>query len=700
MKINKNFYKKIIITAFAVTFPVIWACSPRKSDTENSQETTASYENTTPDADAGFLPSDVYIEDITASEGNLSDTSDVNSETAKAVLSEAESNMSPSEAETKIPSSETEVETEIPSSEAETQAPQTYTASDYTGIVTFNGASVASSGKNISINDTVVTITAGGTYYISGKLSEGQLIVDASDDKKVTLIFDNVEINNSTASCVYVKNTKKLYLILQDGSSNLLSCTAALDDESSETDAAFYSKEDIILQGDGSLTVTSEYNGITSKDSLEIYGGNYYITAGNNGIKGKDSVYIEAGNIVITSQNDGIKSTNTEDEALGYIKIAGGSINITSSGDGISAETGIEISDGIITIVSGGGSANASTASGQMQNFNRFFWQTDTNTRTTDETSCKGIKAGISIIINGGTINIDSADDAIHSNDNMTINGGVFTIQTGDDGMHSDTLLTINAGTVNITKSYEGIEASDIVFNGGYIYIVASDDGINAAGGNDNSQANGMWGGDNFRMNGNSSNSITINAGYIFVNAAGDGLDSNGNIIMQGGTVIVNGPTDSGNAALDFDGTFSYNGGSIIASGSSGMLQTLTASASTVNSICITFNSTITANSVIKIEDPDGNEVLAYASEKAYNSLIVGSSLFEEGKTYKIYINGTYADGAEVNGVYTGGTYTGTEYSAITIAGTVTTSGSGGGMNTGGMGGNVRPGGSTFHGGR
>lgn len=673
MKLYKKKYKFFVTTILIVSLPFLSACSSSRQ-TDNLQNTTA-YENITPDITAGFLPSDTIAASTDTSEATEADTSTTTDTTAVATATTA----------TKAEASDT----------------LNYDNSEYTAKITFNGSSVSASGKNLNINGTIATIIAGGTYYVSGKLDEGQLIIDAADDKKVTLVFDNVEISNSTASCIHVKNTKKLNVILSDNSSNILNCTATLDSETSETDAAFYSKEDVVLKGTGKLTITSRYNGITSKDSLEIYGGTYEITAGNNGLKGKDNVYIENGNIIITAENDGIKSTNTDDASLGYVSIAGGNINITASGDGISAETDVTISGGTISIVSGGGSANASKASQQMQNFNHFFGQSGGNTGSADETSCKGIKAGINVTIGAGTIIIDSADDSLHSNANMTINGGKFTLSTGDDGMHSDTLLTINDGNINITKSYEGIESADIIINGGYISVVASDDGMNAAGGNDSSQAGGIWGGDRFQMMEGGDQSITINGGYIYINAAGDGVDSNGNINMYGGTVIVNGPTNNGNGALDYDGTFSYNGGSIIASGSSGMLQTPSASSSTVNSICITFNSAIAANSVIKIEDSDGNEILAYTSPKAYNALIVGSSLFEEGKTYKIYTNGTYTGGSEINGVYSGGNYTGTEYASITISGAVSTYGYGGGMNPGnGMGGGMRPGGGTRPGGR
>ena len=663
MKLCKNIYKKIITFSLVVSLVVMSGCNSRQNSNNSGTKST---ENPTPDISAGFLPG------VPNRDGDNTQNNEKETTTASPAI------------------------TTIPVLRDEEDAETVNTSSlDYTGKLTFNSSSASSSGKNITISGTTATITAGGTYHITGKLTEGQLIIDASDNKKVTLVFDNVEMNNSSAPCIHALNTKKLVVLLEDNSLNTLNCTAVLDGETTETDAAFYSKEDLVLKGDGKLTITSASNGITSNDSLEIYDGTYEINAGNNGLKGKDNVYIENCDITITAENDGIKSTNSEDSALGYVAISSGNINITASGDGIQAETSAFVSGGKISIVSGGGNANAAKAS-QGQQFNPFWGQMGSNTQATDETSCKGIKAGVDITIDAGTINIDSADDALHSNTNMTINGGDFTLASGDDGMHSDTLLTINGGAINVAKSYEGIESADMIFNDGYITIMASDDGINAAGGNDDSQSGGMWGGDRFNPMGEAGDqSVTINGGYIYMNASGDGLDSNGNIYMNGGTVIVNGPTNSGNGALDYGGTFAYNGGSLIVSGSSGMLQTPTANSSSAKSVCIVFTSTITADSVIKIEDENGKEILAYSSPKAYNALIVGSSLFEEGKTYKIYTNGTYTEGTVVNGVYSGGNYSGTEYATLTVSGTVTTHGSGGGMGPGGNfgGGGMRPGG-------
>lgn len=555
----------------------------------------------------------------------------------------------------------------------------------YDGSISLNGDSISYKGNGLTKDNTTLTITKGGTYYITGTLNNGQLIVNASDDKKVTLVMDNASITND-AACIEVINTKKLIIILEDNSNNSLTCTGNLSDENVDANAALYSKEDLTFKGTGTLSVSSTHNGITSKDELKIKGGTFIINAKNNGIKGKDCVEVTDADINITAGNDGIKSDNTdvsEDKPAGYVTVTSGNINIISDGDGIQAEGTLTIDNGTFNITAGGGSANASKKS-------ESFWGFRGNSSasySSDTVSCKAIKASGEIVINGGMITIDSADDAVHSNTNLTINNGRFTISTGDDGMHADTNLTINDGYISINKSYEGIEASDITVNGGTIYVTSSDDGFNAAGGTDNSQSGGMFGGDRFNpMSSSSNNSLTFNGGYIYVNAQGDGLDSNGNIYMTGGTVIVNGPTDSGNGSLDFDKNFNMTGGTLIAAGSSGMLQTPD-STSTVNTVSIVFTGTQKANSVIQITDEDGKEIITYSSPKTTQAFLFSSNLLEKGKTYKIYTNGTYTGGTETDGVYTGGTYTGTEYDSFTVSGSVTSVGRGNGFGGGGFGG-------------
>lgn len=212
----------------------------------------------------------------------------------------------------------------------------------------------------VTVDGNVITITSGGTYIISGTLSEGQLVVDA-DDEKVQLVLDNADITCATSAAIYVKSAGKTFITLAEGSENILMNTAefeAIDDNN--IDAVIFSKDDLTLNGSGTLTINSENgHGIVSKDDLKITGGTYNITATSHALSGKDSVRIAGGTFNLVSGKDGIHSENADDSSKGYVYIAGGEFTIDSTGDGIDASNIVQIDDGTFDITAGGGADNS-----------------------------------------------------------------------------------------------------------------------------------------------------------------------------------------------------------------------------------------------------------------------------------------------------------------------------------------------------
>ena len=221
-----------------------------------------------------------------------------------------------------------------------------------------NETETASSGVSISGN--IITITKEGTYVFSGALSEGQIVVDA-DSAKVQLVLDNADITCASSAAIYVKNADKTFITLAEGSENILMNTAeyeAIDDNN--IDAVIFSKDDLTLNGKGTLTINSEYgHGIVSKDDLKLVGGTCNITAKNHALSGKDSVRIAAGTYNLTSGKDGIHSENADDDEKGFVYIAPGDFTIESTGDGIDASYVVQIDDGDFDITAGDGAENA-----------------------------------------------------------------------------------------------------------------------------------------------------------------------------------------------------------------------------------------------------------------------------------------------------------------------------------------------------
>jgi hypothetical protein len=539
-----------------------------------------------------------------------------------------------------------------------------------TSYIKLEGDSITFEGSGATVSGNIITITSAGMYSINGTLNDGQIVVDTADEEKVELVLNGADITCSTSAPIYVSDAEKTVMTLADGTENYVTDGSSylFGDAEDEPNAAVFSKDDLTINGNGSLTVHANYNnGIASKDDLKITGGNITVHAVNDGIKGRDSIAVKDGAITINAGGDGMQSNNDEDAEKGYVDIEGGTLDITASLDGIQAETSLLVSGGDIAITSGGGSIESRSGGG-------FGGRgMGGNPNKTDE-SAKGLKAGVDLTIAGGDIQISSLDDALHSNVRITINGGDMLLASGDDGIHSDSTLAINGGNISITESYEGIESAVITINDGNIHIVASDDGINAVSGNGGAAAGGMpWRGPGGFESGD--NYLYINGGYIAMDAMGDGLDINGPIDMTGGVVIVNGPTSNNNGALDYAGAFNLTGGFIVAVGSAGMAQAPSTS-STQYSVMYTFESPQAAGTMIHIETEDGEEILTFVPTKAYQSVVLSSPGLENGATYLVYFGGS-STGTVADGLYSGGTYTGgTQVSSFTISSMVTGAGS------------------------
>ena len=534
-------------------------------------------------------------------------------------------------------------------------------------LIQLNGTSAAASSNSVKISGTTVTITEEATYIISGTLDDGMIIVNAPDTAKLQIVLNGADITSKTSAPLYILEADKVFLTLADGTENTLSnggTFTAIDENN--IDAAIFSKQDLTLNGSGSLTVISPAgHGIVCKDDLVLTSGTYTVHSASHGIDANDSVRITGEtNLTIDAGKDGIHSENTDDASLGFIYISNGTMKIDAEGDGIAAGAYVQIENGTFDLLAGGGSVNGSSVS--SGNYGGFMGGgghggmrpggSQITTTTTDEnsTSMKGIKAANSLLISGGTFHIDSADDSVHSDMSVTINGGTFEIASVDDAIHAEDTLTITAGTINISKSYEGLEALNVNVQGGDIKLVASDDGLNAAGGTDGSGMtggrDGMFGGGKPGMGGSghggmggglsssSNGSITISGGNLYVKASGDGIDANGTLVISGGYTVVVGPTQGDTATLDYDKSATITGGTFIGTGASGMAQTFSDSEQGVFAVSVGNQS---AGTNITLKDKNGNTIISYAPELSFAVVIFSSPDMISGETYTITVGAT-----------------------------------------------------------
>ncbi len=546
--------------------------------------------------------------------------------------------------------------------------------------ITLNGTNAAISGNGASVSAGSVVIASAGTYLLEGTLTNGQILILTDKTATVRLILNGTSITSTNSAAINGQQAGKIIVTLADGTENALCDGTGYDSGEDAPSGTLYAKNDLTINGTGSLTVTGNCNnGIAAKDNLVITGGTIQVTAVGNGIRGKDSLTITDGDLTVDAQEDGIKSANDTDVSKGWVHIAGGTINVTSGEDGIQAETALLLEGGTLNITSGGGSENGTSQRTQQGGFPGW---SNGNTSASDSVSAKALKAGSSLTMTGGTATIDSADDSVHCNGDVTISAGSLSLTSGDDGVHADSTLTISDGNLTITKSYEGLEGQAIVISGGTMDVTSSDDGLNAAGGSDSSSTNGRPGQNMFASE--EGVSIEISGGTVLVNAGGDGVDSNGDLTFSGGTVLVSGPTDNGNAALDSNGTMTVNGGTLVAAGSSGMAEN--PSAGTQSCAAFYFSQSQQANTPVHLLAEDGTVLLSLTPQKQYNYVIFSCSALADGMTVSVATGGTLSGGTGANGLTTGGTVSGATILQTFSLSSVTTSYSESGAVSGGMG--------------
>jgi hypothetical protein len=463
----------------------------------------------------------------------------------------------------------------------------TWNPENATTITMNNKAStVDGAGAKVISGTNVIQITKAGTYVLTGVLTNGQIIVEASVDDLVHIVLKNASITCTSGAALSVVSCDKTIITLEKNTTNSVTGGEATSTDTTVDveDAAIYSKKDLTVNGSGTLNVNGTLgNGIETKDDLVVTGGIININAANDALRGRDSIAINGGTFTLNTKGDGLQSNNDINLEKGWISIDGGTFHITADDAGLKAESLLQVTKGNLTIT--------------------------------------------------------SDFDSLHSNTNMNITGGILQLTAGDDALHSDTLMNITGGTINISTCYEGLESTEININGGEINLNAEDDGLNAAGGNDgSSQSSGAPQQDNFAADEDCN--INISGGTLSINAGGDGIDSNGSIHFSGGTVTVSGPTSDRDAPMDYNGSCLVTGGTLAIAGSSGMAQS-PSDTSSQDSVTIFFNSTISAGTSISVLDSSGNKVITFAPAKAFSSIVLSSPKFVDGETYTIYSGAT-----------------------------------------------------------
>jgi len=515
----------------------------------------------------------------------------------------------------------------------------------------------------VTVEDGTLTITKAGTYKLSGEY-QGQIKVETADSDAVRLVLDNANITNSSGAALNVVNADEVILYSASGTTNTISdgadYTATGEDD---PDAVVYSKADLTIAGEGTLKVNGNHeDGIHTSDGLVIASGTLEVNAANTGIKGKDYVDILGGTINVTAQQDGIKSTNDTDEGQGWTRLSNGTVTVNAGDDGFKASRVVEISGGSLTV----------------------------------EQSDEGIEAQY-INVSGGDVNVTSADDGMNaslktsdseSTDSSANTSDAANQQQNNQQQNNQQQGSLPGGQQSETSNQQQQGTGQPPQGQPPAVSGTSQDGTSQNGtsgtgqqqnntqnqGNQNmGQPPAMPGGnaqDGTSQNGTTGTgqqgmgqppqggmpgggggtfevvdaAINVSGGHVTVNAEGDGIDSNGVTTLSGGTLIVNGPSQGGNAALDTNGDLLLNGATVLSGSTADMFEAPSTN-STSGYLKLTNSSGFEQGTTVQVADSSGKVVANYKVTKSNVQLVlVSSSSIVKGQSYTVYTTTSAVD--------------------------------------------------------
>ena len=478
----------------------------------------------------------------------------------------------------------------------------------------------------VTVEDGTLTITKAGTYKLSGEY-QGQIKVETADSDAVRLVLDNANITNSSGAALNVVNADEVILYSASGTTNTISdgadYTATGEDD---PDAVVYSKADLTIAGEGTLKVNGNHeDGIHTSDGLVIASGTLEVNAANTGIKGKDYVDILGGTINVTAQQDGIKSTNDTDEGKGWTRLSNGTVTVNAGDDGFKASRVVEISGGSLTVEQSdeGIEAQYINVSGG-----------DVNVTSADDGMNASLKTSNSESTDSSANTSDTADQQQNNQQQGSIPGGQ---QSGTSGTAQQQNNTQNQGNQNMGQPP--------AMPGGNAQDGTSQNGTTGTGqqGMGQPPQGGMpgGGGGTFEV---VDAAINVSGGHVTVNAEGDGIDSNGVTTLSGGTLIVNGPSQGGNAALDTNGDLLLNGATVLSGSTADMFEAPSTN-STSGYLKLTNSSGFEQGSTVQVADSSGKVVANYKVTKSNVQLVlVSSSSIVKGQSYTAYTTTSAVD--------------------------------------------------------
>ncbi len=435
-------------------------------------------------------------------------------------------------------------------------------------------------GSGAAAEGSTLTLSAAGTYLLSGQLSNGSIVVAAGDQDKLQVVFSNVTVHNESGPALYVENADKVFLTLAEGSENALSDGAEyqLDGEDDTRDATLFSRDDFAINGTGALSVTGNYkHAICFNDDLVITGGTFAVTSVEDALRGKDCLKVADGTFTVNAGDDAFHT-----DACLYMK--GGTVDVQACYEGYEGEQ---------------------------------------------------------VLIDGGTHTITASDDAL----NAALSDSEETSQEAMQPQE-DQMPQMQDGAPKMEDGQQPPDGQMPEMPQG------AQDGQMPEGDQPPADAPGGQGGQQpadgqmpqggpFGQGGQMAQSsssclIRINGGALTLTAGNDGIDSNGNVEINGGTVLVSGPDAGMDGSLDYDLSAQINGGTVLMVGSVGSTQGLSGSAQAVT--CGSVRGT--QGQAVALTDASGSVLATFQAGTDFSQVLASSPEISSGQTFSILVDG------------------------------------------------------------
>lgn len=472
--------------------------------------------------------------------------------------------------------------------------------------IVMDGDTISALGQGVAVVGSTVTIRYPGTYVLSGGLHDGQILVDCDHDGTVYLVLDSAQIHCYTGPAIFVKQAQETVLVLPEGSQSYVSDGSSYalvyasdgTEDPDQPDAAIFSRDNLRVEGSGTLTVTGYFrDAIHGKDDLVFSGGSLILCAVNDGAKGTESLTVEGGALTVYAQGDGLQSTK------GPVEVLDGTVTIQCGGDGLAALTDLTVSGGSIAVTAAGG------------------WQCYSDIVVAD-VSAKGLKADRLFLL-GGQITLDTADDGLHAEQQLLMEAGRVTVASGDDGISAGSLIDIRGGELTVAESYEGLEALRIALSGGSVRVTAENNGLAATL-------------DVLETERTAEDcAIVISGGALNVTAE-QGVKTDGSFLVQEGAVFIQGLSAEDDAVEAGLGS-TLQGGTLLICGilnSDVPMQEETSYSSILHRLA----SPAAAGTAVELRNEDGEVFFTYTPEGGYSAVYVACNALIAGESCQLVV--------------------------------------------------------------